>query len=66
MTSVFLGITFLIAVLFPVGAYVAQLATGGLGRPIFGTVPPIYSSLLILLTYVPAALGTAIFFKVSE
>lgn len=67
MTGVFLGFTFLIAALFPVGALFKQFATGGLGGPIFAHVSPIASYLILLaVTYLPAALVTAIFFKVSK
>jgi hypothetical protein len=63
MTSVFLGFTFLIAALFPVGTYLAQLATGGFGGPTVTSLPPIISYLVLLaLTYAPAAVVTAIAF----
>ena len=57
MTIIFLGFTFLLAAIFPIGGLIAQIATGGMYGPIFGKFPPIFFHLLtLLLSYVPMAI----------
>lgn len=56
MSTIFLGFTFLLAAIFPVGGYIAQIATGGMYGPIFGKFPPIFFHLFtLILSYVPMA-----------
>lgn len=67
MNVAFFGFTFLIAAFFPIGGEIAQL----LLRSIFGGAlrgtPPIFLHLLLLvLTYLPAALVTSWFFRTSK
>jgi hypothetical protein len=63
----FLGVTFLIAALFPIGAQLAQLTLVGISGGVFKGSPPLLFHLVaLLLTYAPAALVTAWFVKSSN
>lgn len=57
MAIVFLGFTFLLAALIPVGGFVAQLVSGGMYGPTFGRTAPIFYHLFALvLSYLPMAI----------
>lgn len=67
MNVAFLGFTFLIAAFFPVGGEIAQLLLRGIFGGVLKGTPPIFLHLLLLvLTYLPAALVTSWFFRTSK
>lgn len=64
MAVAFLGFTFLIAALFPVGEQLAPLLLGGLFRGALKGTPAVFLHLLVLaLSYLPAAAATSWFFR---
>ena len=67
MTKAFLGFTFLIAALFPVGGYLAEILTGGMYGETFGVLPPIlYHLFSLAMVYLPAAAVTTWFFRSAQ
>jgi hypothetical protein len=67
VTKAFLGFTFLIAALFPVGGYLAVILTGGMYGETFGVLPPIlYQLFSLAMVYLPAAAVTAWFFRSAQ
>lgn len=67
MAGAFFGFTFLLAAFFPVGGLLADIVTGGKYGGLLKSFPPMYFHLLVVvMTYVPAALVTAWFFKSAQ
>lgn len=67
MTNAFIGFTFLIATLFPVGGYIGSfLLNNGAFDKVFGDLPlSLYPVLSVLMAYLPSAALTAWFFRSS-
>jgi hypothetical protein len=59
----FLGFTFLLAALFPIGGQLFQMAAGGMYASLFNGIPQVFFVLAMIATYALPALVTAWFFK---
>jgi hypothetical protein len=66
LTIAFLGFTFLIAALFPVGPQFIQFALGGYLLLLKGAPAIVVKLLTLVLTFFPAAIVTAWFFRRFE
>jgi hypothetical protein len=63
MTKAFLGFTFLIAALFPVGGYLAEILYGATPGVLPSVLYPLFS---LAMVYLPAAVATAWFFRSTQ
>jgi hypothetical protein len=63
MTKAFLGFTFLIAALFPVGGYLVQILYGEIPGVLPSVLRPMFS---LAMVYLPAAAATAWFFRSTQ
>jgi len=67
MVVVTLGITVVLAKLFPLGGQVINMLLGGMYGPVFGKGPPAMFHLVVLLAnYIPALVVAVIFVRVSQ
>lgn len=63
MTKAFLGFSFLIAALLPVGGYLAQILYGEIPGVLPSVLYPLFS---LAMVYLPAAAATAWFFRSTQ
>ena len=63
MTKAFLGFTFLIATLFPVGGYLAEILYGKIPGVLPAVLYPVFS---LAMVHLPAAAATAWFFRSTQ
>lgn len=63
MTKAFLGFTFLVAALLPVGGYLAEILYGEIPGVLPSVLYPLFS---LAMVYLPAAAATAWFFRSTQ
>ena len=67
MWIITLGMTIILAKLFPIGGELVGMVLGSMSGPVLGKIPPAVLSLIMLLaTYAPAALFAAIFVRKAQ